>query len=160
LPVSRTLIDACFRLFQETDSVVPLLWEATDKNPSVWAQRFDAPKWTTKAAMRLLRYNGTTACTGYTITFGGSLDTNEDTLTSYPSFAEIEYVNLFRYDLSQQDITVTGYCRLPMYDLYSQALFSSPVWLTGYGAAWLEQAEQIRDDVFKVTLKLAGGGYG
>lgn len=158
-PVSQTYVGQCFRLFQEIASEIPVLWDDLQTDPRVWGQRFSPPKYVTKGNMRIMIYTGNTACTGYPLTYGRGFTTNETTRTQYPAFVDCDWIAYHRYDLSQQEITVTGYSRLPMYDLYSQKLFSSPVWLTGYGAGWIEQAEQIRDDVFKVTIKLAVGGY-
>lgn len=146
---SRTLINDCFRAFGEQDTQIPILWK--DGDPLSWSEVITPPKWMTKGNMRILKYTGN-GTTSYTLTFGGNSSDNEDTVTSYPIFEEMDIEAFHRYDLEIEYSSIEIVARVDLSKLYNQTYFKNQLWIEGFGKYWLQEAEQMRGNVYKLKL--------
>jgi len=146
---SRTLINDCFRLFGEQDSQIPILWK--DGDPLNWSEVTTPPKWITKGNMRILKYMGNET-TSYALTFGGNSSDNEDTITSYPTFEEVDVEAFHRYDLEIEYSSIEIVARVDISKLYDHTYFKNQLWIEGFGKYWLQEAAQMKGNVYKLKL--------
>jgi len=146
---SRTLISYCERAFNETDTLIPVLW--SDGDPLDWSQNFDPPAWSTKGNLRILEFEGM-ADGDYFLTSGENYLSNISLKTTYPKFKEPDIEAFHRYELDNEGTSITITSRIDVSKLYDQTYFKNPVFVVGYGRFWMDEAEQIKGDIYKIKL--------
>jgi len=146
---SRTLINDCVRVFGNVTPKIPVLW--SDGNPSQWSEVIEPPKWKTKGNIRVLSYTGQ-ANGSYTLTYGGSATANSSSESDYPEFEELDIVEFHRYDLELQGAGIEINSRIDIAKLYDQTYFKAPLYIEGYGRYWLQEAQQVIGDIYKLKL--------
>jgi len=150
---SRTLISDSFRVFNSVTNVIPVMWQGDNVSPLKWQDRFSPPSWSTKGNLRVLEYLGKESVGDYYQTYGNVNDTNWASRKLYPKFAEIDPRELYRYELTLQGVTLVGKAQIrSIWNLYDQSWFKRPLYVKGYGVYWLEKAEQINGDMYKLTF--------
>lgn len=147
---SRTLISDCVRVFASTSPLIPVLWESGD--PLSWSDVVTPPDWETKAALRIVRYDGQ-GNGSYTLTYGGDYTDNDSSETDYPMLREPDVVAFHEFELIIMEGTgLELITRIDISKLYDQTYFKSPLWIDGFGIYWLDSAEKQRDNIYKLKL--------
>jgi len=146
--VSRTLINDCLRLLNDTRALIPVLWSEGD--PLNWFNVIDPPEWETKGNYRLLRFTGTESY-NYTLTYGGDDSDTDEARTQIPVFEELNIDEFHRYELTvMEQSTIEFVAQVDMNKLYNQSYFKSPIWVDGYGKYWIDTAEQVKGNIYKI----------
>ena len=146
---SRTLINDCVRLFGTVTPQIPVLWK--DGDPLSWSDVIEPPKWKTKGNYRILKYTGQSSG-NYYLTYGGISSSNEELQTDYVDFQEVDIVSFHRYDMELEGDYIELIARMELDKLYDQTYFKSPLYISGYGRYWLNSAELIKGDIYKLEL--------
>ncbi len=146
---SRTLMNDFVRLFADIRALVPVLWN--ESNPLAWENVIDPPKWVTKGNYRLMRYTGNDTSYSYTLTYGGDSADDEDTISTYPVFEELDIEAFHRYEITVMEQSEINFVNpIDTNRLYNQDFFKAPIWVDGYGKYWIEQAKQVRGNIYNI----------
>ncbi len=153
---SRTLMAPCFRLFGETDTLMPNLWSEGD--PNSYLAQLDPPDNETKANPRLLRFIGDSAQDLFDTTYG-ALSTDKVPIRQVE---ELPIRDLWFQSLTPEPVTITAKAQMTAKEInfmYDQTYFKRPIMLrdrrTGkiHAKAQLLEARQLSGFVFELKLK-------
>jgi hypothetical protein len=157
---SRTLIAPCYRLTNEMNTMIPVLWN--ELNPNSYIDQQAPPRADTKGNMRIVRFVSRDDAF-FTVTFGGDVDTNSSSDDfKNPRVDELPIKELWHQSLTPEIVQVECYAELTAVQvraMYNQSWFKQPLTLrnrdTGaiYGTAKLLEAEQAGNRIYKLILE-------
>lgn len=157
---SRVLFYSCYRLFNETNSKVSVLWDSENPLHHPRFINYVVPTHKTSGNLRVIEYEKRKTGVRYYQTYGYELSSNEALKTSMPVFKEINYVEHQRWQYSAEPVTIIAKAKLnqrQVWGLYMQEYFKYQVVLkTENGEAmqgWVEEAEQLEGDIYKITMR-------
>lgn len=152
---SRSLIAPCYRLFTETITTIPVLWQAGD--PLDFEQAMTPPKQKTTANLRILR-KATAVSGSYYLSYGGVSSPNEELQTSVLQFVEPDIRSLHIYDSTIERKLIQCNAKLDVSKLYDNTYFENDITLKDRISGnvlligRLKKAEQLRGNYYKLTI--------
>lgn len=152
---SRTLIAPCYRLFSETQTKIPILWQAGD--PLDFEQAKIPPEQKTTANLRILR-KATAVSGSYYLSYGGILPSNKELQTSVLQFVEADIRSLHIYDSTIERKLIQCNAKLDVSKLYDNTYFENDITLKDRRSGnilligRLKKAEQLRGNNYKLTI--------
>ncbi len=156
---SRTLFYSCYRLFNETNSKVSVLWDSDNPLHHPRFINYKIAPHSASGNLRVIEYKRRKTGVRYYQTYGYVLLNNEAKKTTMPEFAEPDYVHLQRWQYSAEPVTIVAKAKLnqrQVWGFYMQEYFKYQVILkTDKGEAmqgWVEEVEQLDGNIYQITM--------
>lgn len=156
---SRTLFYSCYRLFNEINSQISVLWDSENPLHHPRFINYVIPAHKTSGNLRIIEYEKRKTGVRYYQTYGYAMSINEALRTSMPVFKEIDYVEHQRWQYSEDPVTIIAKAKLNhkhVWGFYIQDYFKCQVILkTENGEAmqgWVEEVEQLDGNIYQITM--------